>query len=60
MTSEQVGKLVEYGKSIDILVTPVEIDGQAGVHYTDVATKDASRAHRDLLALSLQIECAAL
>lgn len=55
MTEKEQANLIKYGESIDILVTPVIIDGKRGVHYTKNATTDAQRAHNDLLSLSLQI-----
>lgn len=57
MTTQDQMNLIEYGKSIDIKVTPMVIDGEPGVAYCDWGyTVKAEVAHRDLLFLTYQTE----
>lgn len=55
MRLEEAEKLVKYGSSINVLVTPKIIDGEIWVSYRDHETPDSKRAHRDLLQFTCEM-----
>jgi len=56
MTREEVEKLVEFGKAIDIKVTPTEVNGQIGAHYMDFESFNYAAVLRDLTTIKAQKE----
>lgn len=55
MTLSEQENLIKYGSSINVLITPFLIDGEFGVKYRDHETRDAKRAHIDLLSFTYEL-----
>lgn len=48
MTPQEQNDLIEYGKLINLKVTPVEIEGEPGVHYMGYESVNFKTVLRDL------------
>lgn len=63
MTLQQQTNLVNYGKMIEVKVTPCIVNGELGVNYRDFQTTNADTANRDMLTFTLELyhrkECVA-
>lgn len=58
MTKQEQENLIKFGSSINVLVTPRIIDGELAVTYRDHETRDANRAHYDLLQFACELVAA--